>query len=140
MSYAGVAQMGDHVHARLGDDLYTIAFTAYQGEVGILPPPESGKEPHANPISKSPPAAGSLEDLCHRIDAIRADRSARRARRSLAAPAARRMAARLLPQPGRLEPGRRRVLLHRRDDARSAVVGAAGQRSMRRRARRHEKD
>src|SRR5262245_54881661 len=56
MSYAGVEQMGDHVHARLGDALYTIAFTAYQGEVGMVS--ADGKDAHVNPISKDPPPAG----------------------------------------------------------------------------------
>jgi erythromycin esterase len=53
--YHGTVTMGDAFHAKVGQDLYSIAFTAYEGRAGILF--RSFRVPRSEP--------GSLDSLCH---------------------------------------------------------------------------
>ncbi len=57
-SYQGLVTMGQVAHDGLGEDMYSIAFTAYEGKAAIL-----GK----NPQEIGVPPEGSLEMLLHQI-------------------------------------------------------------------------
>lgn len=54
--YAEYKTMGDTVHKALGDDVYTLMFTAYGGDNAI-----AGEKPQTMPAA----AADSFEGLCH---------------------------------------------------------------------------
>jgi erythromycin esterase-like protein len=41
LNYAGLRTMGDEVLSRLGDEAYSITFTAYQGKSGVAHRPEA---------------------------------------------------------------------------------------------------
>ena len=56
LDYHGLVTMGQAAHAKAGQDLYSIAFTAYEGKRGN---PFFGSAP----VERSEP--GSLESLCH---------------------------------------------------------------------------
>ncbi len=58
--YANMVSMGDVVRRGLGDDAYTLVFTAHHGKYSI-----AGQT--ATEIPAAP--AGSFEDLCHRTEA-----------------------------------------------------------------------
>lgn len=57
LDYAGVEPMGQHLKEALGDEVFTIGFTAYEGQAGV---------PWGQPWRIDPAPAGSLEDLCVR--------------------------------------------------------------------------
>ena len=59
VDYSTIVPMGHHVHQKLGDDVFTIGFTAADGEAG---PWFTGS--HA--IGKAP--SGTLEDICTQAD------------------------------------------------------------------------
>jgi erythromycin esterase len=63
-SYEGIEQMGDHVAAALGRDVYVIAFTAHGGEIGTRFAEGDERESSILPIEPAPPE-GSFEALCH---------------------------------------------------------------------------
>jgi erythromycin esterase-like protein len=63
--YAVPYQAGDHLHPVLGDDLYTVAFTAYGGEVGDAFPEGSGMETRTRALDDAP--AGSFEAAAHAL-------------------------------------------------------------------------
>ena len=56
--YRGLKQMGHYVHQQLGDQFFTIAFTAYDGTAGSIMAP--------SPFQIAKPPAGTLEDLFQR--------------------------------------------------------------------------
>ena len=58
-SYEGYVAMGQPVREALGDDVYSIAFTAHEGEAAWA------SAPKANPLSPTP--EGSLEHLFHEL-------------------------------------------------------------------------
>ena len=55
-------QAGNRLAAELGDDLYTIAVTAYDGEIGDL---YASRAPEVSPLDPAPP--GSLEAHAHAL-------------------------------------------------------------------------
>ena len=55
--YTGLVTMGHPVYEALGEDVYSIGFTAYQGKAG-----PAFREPFEVPAAPG----GSFEDLCHR--------------------------------------------------------------------------
>jgi erythromycin esterase len=57
-TYDGLVTMGHVAYEGLGNDMYSIAFTAYKGKFAIL-----GR----NPKEIEPPAEGSLESLMHQV-------------------------------------------------------------------------
>jgi erythromycin esterase len=57
LDYTGVEPMGQHLKEALGDEVFTIGFTAYEGQAGV---------PWGQPWRIDPAPAGSLEDLCVR--------------------------------------------------------------------------
>lgn len=59
LDYTGLVTMGHPVHEALGDELYSIGFTAYQGKAGAA---------FREPFDVPPAPEGSFEDLCHRTE------------------------------------------------------------------------
>lgn len=63
LSYKGVAHMGDFVHKELGQELYTIAFTAFNGELGSTYTDD--RKPSTEPLKKAP--EDSFEAFAHGV-------------------------------------------------------------------------
>lgn len=67
-AYVGWQHMGDHLRRAVGDQIYVIGITAYDGEVGTVFPEGAAYETSVSPLDPGPPPVGSFEDLCHRAE------------------------------------------------------------------------
>lgn len=64
-SYQTAHHMGNHLYPWLGNDLYTIAFTAYGGRIGDIFPEGSGLESQTEDAAPAPP--NSFEETAHSL-------------------------------------------------------------------------
>ena len=77
-------QAGDHLAPFLGDDLYTIAFTTYAGEIGHIFPAKAQFDSRVTVLEPAP--SGSLEGRLHALGHAAAFVDLRSARRKPEAP------------------------------------------------------